>query len=304
MNSRSGAPDTLTCPDCGAARPRLVGRGISFGRYAGGRLVDSAQRPGIYRCGTCSLVFKHPRIGGEEALDFYNEADGSVWSSRLRPEFDQAQQLVEACGLPSPRVLDVGCNRGEFLSRLGPDVGKFGVEVNRSAAAHARADGMQVWAQLSDIPDDQTFDVVTTFDVIEHVETPGPFLHALLARVAPGGLLLVSSGDADAFLAQPRPALNWYFANPEHVSFVSEAWFRGRLKGAPPATLEDVRRFLHGRAIQGAVPRFKIAAFKAWPAGYLGLYKLAKKTVSSEGGLFVPGNGYSVDHLCAVIRRN
>ena len=70
------------------------------------------------------------------------------------------------------------------------------------------------------------------------------------------------------------------------------------------AALQVSGRGRDGRAIQGAVPRFKIAAFKAWPAGYLGLYKLAKKAVSSEGGLFVPGNGYSVDHLCAVIRRN
>lgn len=232
--SHPAGPLAPACPDCRHAGCRRIGRSLSFGRFAGGALVSGrGESPGIYRCAGCCLVFKHPRPDDAAGLARYNDADGSVWQSDIpRPEFDVAEQVVLRhgdAGRPA-RVLDVGCNQGSFLGRLPTPAGRFGVEVNRRAAARAQRIGVQVWPTLSAIPSGEHFDVVTCFDVIEHVNAPAAFLHDLLAKLKPGGRLVLSSGDAAAFMAERRPAVNWYFANPEHLSFVSAQWLEQALQ--------------------------------------------------------------------------
>lgn len=105
-------------------------------------------------------------------------------------------------------ALDVGCAGGlvaEPLARLGAsvcgiDVSPAGVAV---AAAHAVAvDGPTALspgrlayhvAGVEALGDDVTFDLVTCMEVVEHVAAPRDFLAALAGRVAPGGVLVLST---------------------------------------------------------------------------------------------------------------
>ncbi|MDO8312059.1 MAG: class I SAM-dependent methyltransferase, partial [Sideroxyarcus sp.] len=285
---------TTTCPDCRANDLEYIGAGISFGNYAGGKLmVAGHQPPVILRCSKCCLVFKYPRIDEAQSLALYNAVDGSVWSSSMpRPEFDVARRVVGQSGTAGPTVLDVGCNRGEFLSGLAPEVRKYGVEVNRTAAACARQTGIHVWSSIADIPDRMIFDVVTCFDVVEHINAPSGFVRSLLSLLKPGGFLVISSGDADVFLRQPRPALNWYFSNPEHVSFVSAGWFHSILTGMPGYKIEQQVCFLHGHSRKGLLPLLKIATFKTWPSFYLACYTRVKAALTKRTEFYVPGNGF------------
>ena len=107
--------------------------------------------------------------------------------------------------LAGKRVLDVGCGAGllcEPLARLGAAVTGIDAAAENIAAARAHA-------ALSDLTIDyracgiealagETFDLVTSLEVIEHVATPAAFVAGLTAALAPGGLLILSTPNRTA----------------------------------------------------------------------------------------------------------
>ena len=134
-------------------------------------------------------------------------------------------------------ALDVGCGAGllcEPLARLGAEVtGVDAAPENVAAAsAHAEAMGLDIRYMAGEITtlDIGTFDLVTAMEVLEHVADKRAFVAALEARLAPGGLLVLStpnrtlasrlllSGAAEAVGAIPRGTHDWRdFVTPEET---------------------------------------------------------------------------------------
>ena len=125
-------------------------------------------------------------------------------------------------------VLDVGCYDGALLGALGPEVRKYGVEASASAAGVARTRGVEiVAAKISELGSvRRTFDDVCAVDVIEHLLDPGAFVEALIGLLAPGGLLVVSTGSLDMPAWRLTGGRYWYCGFPERISFISPAWGR------------------------------------------------------------------------------
>ncbi len=101
--------------------------------------------------------------------------------------------------LSGKTALDVGCGAGlmcEPLARLGAAVtGVDAAPENIAAArAHAAGQGLSIDYRCEDVAGlSGRFDLVTSMEVIEHVADPAVFLAALVARMAPGGLLILST---------------------------------------------------------------------------------------------------------------
>jgi len=71
-----------------------------------------------------------------------------------------------------PRVLDVGCAFGTFLSHLDTSWDLYGIDVSDYAVSKARENLPHAHLACSsamDIPFQESFDVITAFDVIEHL---------------------------------------------------------------------------------------------------------------------------------------
>jgi ubiquinone biosynthesis O-methyltransferase len=110
------------------------------------------------------------------------------------------------------RYLDVGCGGGIFAesaARLAHTASVTAIdpsaEVLKIAEAHRRRDpGLMVDGKLTyrNIPiealplpgsEAEQYDVVSLFEVLEHVNSPGPFLEYLMPHVKPGGWLVLST---------------------------------------------------------------------------------------------------------------
>ncbi|MDB5676796.1 MAG: bifunctional 3-demethylubiquinol 3-O-methyltransferase/2-polyprenyl-6-hydroxyphenol methylase [Sphingomonas bacterium] len=107
--------------------------------------------------------------------------------------------------LSAKRVLDVGCGAGllcEPLARLGAAVTGIDAAAENIAAAraHAALSGLTIDYRAGGIEAlaGETFDLVTSLEVIEHVATPHAFIAGLAAALAPGGLLILSTPNRTA----------------------------------------------------------------------------------------------------------
>jgi SAM-dependent methyltransferase len=99
-----------------------------------------------------------------------------------------------ARGAEGARILDVGCAFGAFLASLGPAWSRHGVDVSSYAVEEARRRVPQARFAVSatgEIPFEGPFDVITAFDVLEHVPDLRGTGQALLRRLAPGGALVL-----------------------------------------------------------------------------------------------------------------
>ncbi|NNC47800.1 MAG: bifunctional 2-polyprenyl-6-hydroxyphenol methylase/3-demethylubiquinol 3-O-methyltransferase UbiG [Sphingomonas sp.] len=125
----------------------------------------------------------------------------------VRDQVDQHFHCDE-CGfrpLAGRSALDVGCGAGllaEPLARLGAEVSGVdaAAEVIAVAKAHAKAGGLDIDYHAGGVENiEGSYDLVTAMEVVEHVADPAAFVADLAARVAPGGLLIMSTPNKTAW---------------------------------------------------------------------------------------------------------
>jgi SAM-dependent methyltransferase len=165
-------------------------------------------------------------IGG--SLHLYDRPGGRQASLRWHGErlarierYGLGEMGRSACG----RLLDVGCGAGYFLDAArsaGWQVA--GVELSDPAAAEARDSlGLDVWsgslAQAA-FPS-ESFDLITMFEVLEHMRDPGAALKEANRVLQRGGLLAIEvPNDMDAYRARmARPDNRWWVIPPVHLYY-------------------------------------------------------------------------------------
>lgn len=147
------------------------------------------------------------------------------------------------------RLLDVGCSSGSMLRiarEMGLDV--QGVEPAPRAAATAKSLGFNVFCGLLDeaaFPDDH-FDMVTLFEVIEHLERPLDLAREIYRVLRPGGVWLIGTGNAASWTARAEKEKWEYFdidRHGGHISFFNPDSMRllARLSGFELAGLSTRR---------------------------------------------------------------
>lgn len=146
---------------------------------------------------------------GAMARDWWNPKGSSAMLHALNPvrlkyireQIDARWDVDPASFTPltGKRALDVGCGAGllaEPLARLGASV--TGVDAAAEniavARAHAEAGGLTIDYRHGGVESiDGTFDLVTCLEVIEHVADREAFVRGLAARLAPDGVLILST---------------------------------------------------------------------------------------------------------------
>ena len=152
---------------------------------------------------------------GALAADWWNPKGSSAMLHKLNPvRLRYVREQIDAMwgtdprdrrALAGKRVLDVGCGAGlltEPLARLGGTVTGVDAAPENIAAAkeHAAGQGLAIEYLAGDIGalNIGQFNLITAMEVIEHVTDPSTFIDALAARLAPGGLLILSTPNRTA----------------------------------------------------------------------------------------------------------
>ena len=158
---------------------------------------------------TSSIVPGEIAQFASHAGDWWDPAGSEAMLHKLNPvrlayvrdQADQHWSLDERSFKPleGKTALDVGCGAGllaEPLARLGAKVTAVDAAAELIAAAklHAQGQGLDIDYRASTVEAlDGQFDLVTSMEVIEHVADPQAFVSSLASRLAPGGLLIIST---------------------------------------------------------------------------------------------------------------
>lgn len=157
----------------------------------------------------------------------YNQPSDRALERRRKVAMRRLRKIESLLGKPlqGTRLIDVGCSRGHFVA-AAVDAGcdAEGIEPAPHVAAAARASGLRVREGLleqAQFPEG-SFDVVTMFEVIEHLRDPIPLMRECRRILKPAGILCLSTGNARSWTAAAMGARWDYFqieCDAGHISF-------------------------------------------------------------------------------------
>lgn len=158
----------------------------------------------IVRCLECGLVRQDPQPDPAELVAAYEEVVDRRYEEEQSGRVATFSRVLDDVERhePAGRLLDVGCHTGVFLDvarRRGWQT--TGLEPSRWSVDRARGRGHQVLhgtLETVQLPP-AAFDVVTMWDVIEHLADPRVELRRAHALLRPGGLLAISTMNVDAW---------------------------------------------------------------------------------------------------------
>jgi 2-polyprenyl-3-methyl-5-hydroxy-6-metoxy-1,4-benzoquinol methylase len=191
----------------------------------------------VVRCKTCSCTYVTPQRQGQALLDeLYEER---LWSSPAPRHFGYAAYREEAenylrtfayrlhalerASLPRTggRLLDVGCAAGYFLTVMQQRGWQVeGVEPSRTIARFGRERfGVTIHEGTLDtikLPP-ASYDLITLWDVIEHVPDPTNLLLQVRRLLAPGGVVLLETQNVASLTARVLGRRWHHYKHAEHL---------------------------------------------------------------------------------------
>jgi len=230
--------------------------------YPGEILLD--KHCNVFSCGKCGMVFL--KRGSEEKefarQDLYwkGNAQEDIYSDRdveraFYKTFTRYLADIESCVL-GRRLLDIGCGTGIFL-QVARDRGWdcCGIDISPHAVELARGRlGVPIEAGKLEngLFANERFDVVTMWDVIEHLDDPVKMLQEVYHRLNPGGLFIAETPDEE-FLVRTLVKLFYragvgiaqffpkYFYYQDHLFYFSLRSLSRLLQASGPFTIIKVQ---------------------------------------------------------------
>jgi len=178
----------------------------------------------IVKCRNCDLCYVNPRLKGEKIIEGYSQGQDSTFISQVRGRektFLNGIKYIEKFTKPG-KILDIGTAGGSFLhvaKQRGWQV--YGVEPNKWLSEWAwHHYGIHV--QPGTIDDlnypEEFFDVITLWDVIEHVPDPSEVLKKCHRLLKPGGMIYLNYPDYGSNAAKLMRS-KWVFLLSVHIFY-------------------------------------------------------------------------------------
>lgn len=211
----------------------------------------------VVQCKQCGLVYVNPRENVQympahdpsevketwESDWFIRYLEESEWKKH---NFSQAlkdiRRLSRDDDETSIKLLDFGCSIGLFLS-LVEDLGwqAYGIEPDAALALFAMEKfGLRVFngtLRQADFPD-AFFDIVTSFQVFEHLSDPATELAEITRVLNPGGLLVIDVPSIDNIWYRILRERHRHFSTPQHLYFFTPRTMTALLNQAGYEILE------------------------------------------------------------------
>jgi len=191
----------------------------------------------LVKCNQCRLYFSSPRPGAADLVSEYSKLSDDIYKQELAGRIRTFQKSLNNLlkYKSNGSLLDVGCSIGVFLSEAKKKGFKvFGIEPSSWAVKKAKtlfklSIKQGTYKQVSKF--NQKFDVVTLWDVIEHVDDPLDMLKKCKSVLKPNGVLAFSTVDIGSFYAKLM-GKKWPWLMRMHIYYFDKQSIRLYLKKA------------------------------------------------------------------------
>ena len=165
-------------------------------------------------------------------VDYYRDVIRAGGYSTTMTELRRRQyrHFIETYGLEGKKFLEVGCGRGEFINVLKEfPVQVFGMEHKEDLIAIARENGLCVWREFPETPDQKflgdpkvegsegPYDAFLSFNFLEHQPHPDVMLTAIYNNLNEGGMGLVTVPALEYIVERG----NYYELIRDHIAYYS-----------------------------------------------------------------------------------
>jgi len=180
----------------------------------------------LVRCKKCGLIYINPRIAGERLKDSYAGDYSLGYIAKKASKRRRAKGIVKRIFKfkKQGKFLDIGCSAG-FILEAAREKGfeVFGVEISPHALKFAREelkfDIFEGYLENAHFPDG-FFDVITMYNLLEHVPDPAKFLKEVSRIAKEGSLIEIWTPDIGHRRAR-KMGSNWNNIFPEHLYYFS-----------------------------------------------------------------------------------
>ncbi len=200
----------------------------------------------LYCCNACKTVYLGAYSVGfvDELYDYYkalrSKSRGELFDPATRISYERVLALFARHG-GGKRVLDVGCGIGGFVDvALSSGYSAEGIDLSHPAVEIAMGVGLPV-SRCDFFSEDiqmASRDVVTLFEVIEHVPQPVAFLRRAEEVVKPGGLVYITTPNFGS-LDRRILGAKWKAIHPEHLTYFTPSTLLAAVRAG--TNLEVVR---------------------------------------------------------------
>lgn len=186
----------------------------------------------LVRCGNCSFVFIESVPTEKELTEYYEtnynyDSEERYYSPLTKKSYHKKLDEFESYR-QNNNILDIGCGRGWFLREAKKrEWNVYGTEYSENAIAKRRKEGLDVkQGKLSPYMfEEGFFDVVTSFEVMEHINNPREEMFAIHHLLRPGGLFYFTTPNFNSilryYLKDELDIINY----PEHLSYYTKKSF-------------------------------------------------------------------------------
>jgi 2-polyprenyl-3-methyl-5-hydroxy-6-metoxy-1,4-benzoquinol methylase len=179
------------------------------------------------RCNNCSLVLINPRPAHKQILETYNNDYSRNYAIKVDTKLRRSAKrvaLVKKSFGSSGRWLDIGCSAG-FVVKAASQAGfeAFGVDVESWGINYGKTnlglENLSTGLLEEQTYPDAFFDVISLYDVIEHVPDLNILVKELKRILAPNGVIDIITPDIGHFLVT-SPLSDWKEIKPsEHLYY-------------------------------------------------------------------------------------
>lgn len=200
------------------------------------RLKHKVKNYDYYSCLNCKVSIIIPFPSESLAKSWYNIKDYycnedrnigyddyEAQKSGLQKTFDNRNRILP--NLRYKDILEIGCGLGYYGEVLAArNVASYtGLDLNPYAIDALKQKGFNgIIGEIRDIPDNQIYDYIVFFDVLEHILSPNDFLHSLSCHLKKGGKILFTTPSTSSFLSRISGNKWVSYIIPQHILLYNE----------------------------------------------------------------------------------
>ncbi len=190
----------------------------------------------VVSCNSCSFYFippyyrkkiKYEQYKNRQVSDAVRAGNNWIKVQRHKLRFQFIRKYVK-----TGKLFDLGAGWGHFLlagKELGFDI--YGIEISEEPYLYCVNDLKLPVDHIDFFQMDESnkFDVLTMWDVLEHIDESNKFLAKCSSLVKPGGYLFLQVPQIDSFIAR-RYKGNWKMMGLDHVNYFGKDTIKSILK--------------------------------------------------------------------------